>query len=258
MNQIKIAVSSIQNSITIEKAKKLAAQLQLNFISDPASAEAKEYAYLLFFNNEYLGLQNTQEDKLSPFYVDFLSNQFTFRRNQAGLHKELLAKALGKRPEQNLNIVDATAGWGRDSFMLASLGFKVTLLERSPIIHALLADAIQRAKLDSRTTAAACRLDLIHADALVWLRDKKCDIVILDPMFPKRKKSSLVKKEMVILQNLLAPSDDSADLLKLSLTCAAYRVVVKRPRLAEYLALQIPHFSLKGRSSRFDIYVPRG
>ena len=43
---------------------------------------------------------------------------------------------------KNRNIIDATAGLGYDSFILASLGAKVTLIERSQKMHELLQNGI--------------------------------------------------------------------------------------------------------------------
>lgn len=249
-----IAVCYTDNTV-INQAQDLAKQLHLPVIANLQSEEAMTYDYLLVFTRDYLGLQKPSEKNQTPFHIDFLSGKMLYRSKQAGLRKELLARAIGMHPRENPFIVDATAGLGRDSFILASLGFEITMLERSTIIHALLVNAIERAKRDARMAPIMERMHLIHANALAWLEGKQCDVITLDPMFPERKKSSLVKKEMVILQELLGNDDDSEPLFKLSLTCATHRIVVKRPRLAENIAGYIPNFSLMGKSSRFDIYL---
>jgi 16S rRNA (guanine1516-N2)-methyltransferase len=190
--------------------------------------------------------------------IDFLSAKMLYRIKQASLSKELIARAMGFKPQQHPYLIDATAGFGQDSFILASLGFNLTLLERSPQVYALLEDALKRAQNDVRVTAIAKRLTLIHADALDWLKQNKtplAQVIYLDPMFPEKKKSASSKKEMVFLQQLLGKDEDASHLLALALTCASARVVVKRPRLASYLGEHSPHFSLKGKSSRFDIYL---
>lgn len=215
------------------------------------------HSYQLIHTPDHLALQKIGDKKTKPFYIDFLAGKMRYRCQQASLKKELLAKALGAHPRDSLSIVDATAGIGRDSFILATLGFEITLIERSSIIYALLNDALNRAKQNSATIAAATRLHLINADAITWLKQtpNKPDIVYLDPMFPEKQKSAANKKEMVILQDLLGKDLDADLLFQAALTCGARRVVVKRPRLAENIANHKPSYSLTGKSSRFDVYL---
>jgi 16S rRNA (guanine1516-N2)-methyltransferase len=81
------------------------------------------------------------------------------------------------------------------------------------------------------------------------------DIVYIDPMFPERKKSAKVKKEMQAFHSIVGSDDDSADLLSLALDHAKYRVVVKRSVSAEALGNLTPSYSLTGRSTRFDVFA---
>jgi 16S rRNA (guanine1516-N2)-methyltransferase len=256
MIEHRIAVSAT----TAEKqseAQTLADTLNLPFISDPQGAEIFTYDFLLILTPDYLGLQKTTALKEAPFYIDFLSGKMLYRINQAGLRKELLARTMGFKPSEHPHIVDATAGLGRDSFILASLGFEVTLLERSPILCALLQDAFLRAEKKEQIAPVIKRLHLLKEDAFHWLK-KNTDspqVIYLDPMFPPRKKSASVKKEMVLLQELLGKDDDADKLFELALSCATVRVVVKRPRFAPNMARRLPNFSLVGKSSRFDVYL---
>tara|TARA_R110000868_G_scaffold17438_2_gene76580 strand:+ start:2389 stop:3054 length:666 start_codon:yes stop_codon:yes gene_type:complete len=215
--------------------------------------------FALVKTDDFLGLENLQDKKASPFYIDFLAGKLRYRSNHAGLKNEMLARALGKKPKDSPRIVDATAGLGRDSFILSTLGFQITLLEKSDIIHALLEDALQRAACDAEMAPIIARMHLIHTDAVQWLSNldqtQHPDITYLDPMFPGREKSASVKKEMVVLQNVLANQPDDASLLDTALACSKLRVVVKRPRLAPSLSARAPHYSLTGKSSRFDIYL---
>lgn len=188
--------------------------------------------------------------------IDFLSGKILYRIQHASLKKELLARAIGISPKERPRIIDATAGLGRDSLILAALGYEIILLERSPIIYAELKDALQRASHDKAIEPIIARMHLIHADAISWLPTQpKADVIYLDPMFPLRQKSASVKKEMVIMQELLGTDKDTEKLLDVALSCATRRVVVKRPRLAERIAGKVPHFNLMGKSSRFDIYL---
>jgi len=238
-----------------ESAMTLAQQLNLPLTLSLQAA----YDYLLIMTPDYIGLQKREGLSL-PLYVDFLSGKKNYRSQHTSLKNEALAKAMGLKGKTNPEIVDATGGLAGDAFTLAALGFAVTLLERSSIIYALVADGIQRAQKDSRTASSVNRLHLVHADAISWLQQLKADerpeIIYLDPMFPERKKSALPRQEMLILHDIVGEDSDADELLKVALACATRRVVVKRPRLATLLVVDpAPSFSLLGSSSRFDVYV---
>lgn len=249
---LRIAVTA--NTPSLEAAAKiLANRLAVPFIASMEDAQAD---YFLLLTTNYLGLQQNGS-AMQPLYVDFLSGKMHYRRQQASLRRETLARALGLKNNTSPLIIDATAGLGRDSFILASLGFDVVMIERSPIIHALLDNGLQRA-LDHPDTASIARhLQLVHSDAVIWLKNLTTppDIVYLDPMFPDRAKTALAKKDMRIFQDFLQEKDNDHDLLAAALACTLKRVVVKRPRLAGYLSDLTPSFSMKGSSSRFDVYL---
>lgn len=246
-----IAIISTQD-IVLTKAQALAQQLQLPLITQ---AQSSAYDYLLTVTPYYLGLQKTSEKQWAPFYLDFSRGKLHYRQQQASLKKELLAKALGVKPKDQARIIDATAGWARDSFILASLGFEIILLEKSPILYTLVQDGLHRAAQDPAMTAIVARMQLIHTDALTYLPQHKADVVYLDPMFPSRQKSASVKKDMAILHDLLEKSEQETALLQAALACANKRVVVKRPRLAVNIAELEPNFQFLGKHSRFDIYL---
>lgn len=219
--------------------------------------DSEQFNYVLVRKDNYLTLTNTNNPDDKPFYIDFLARKMKYRASHAGLRRELLARAIGMKPKDNPTIIDATAGLGRDGYILATIGFHVTLLERSPLIYALLEDALQRARASSPDNACH-RLTLINADAITWLPNNmqtiKPDVIYLDPMFPERKKSASVKKDMRILNDLLGHDNDIKELLSVSMACAGKRVVVKRPRLT---ANDKPDFSLSGNSTRFDVYLTK-
>lgn len=192
----------------------------------------------------------------SKIYVDFVAGKANHRRLFGGGRKQSLARACGIKPGVNPTILDATAGLGRDGFVLASLGCNVTLLERNKIIAALLEDGLNRARHCQVLSEIVSRLSLHKTDAIAFMRahPKAFDTVYCDPMFPERHKKALVKKEMQCLQNFIHDSD-ADQLLSQAKTCAKSRIVVKRPIHAEPLLGALPDFSLKGKSSRFDIYM---
>lgn len=233
------------------EAKQLATSLNL-----PFTLNKLEYDYLLILTKKYLGLIKTT-GKSTPLFVDFLSGKMTYRRQQASLRNEILARALGLNHRESPKIIDATAGLARDSFILASLGFEIQLLERSPIVYTLVQDAIKRASENKHVASIVQRLQLTQADAIYWLKtcSDEIDIIYLDPMFPEREKSALVKKEMQFLQAIVGEDIDTEELLETAIACAKKRVVVKRPRLAAPITGPEPSFNIKGSSSRFDIYL---
>jgi len=191
--------------------------------------------------------------------IDFLTGKIAYRRAQNG--KELLAKAVGIKGCYRPSILDATAGLGRDGFMLACWGCKVTMLERSPVMATLLQDALTRAFTESEW-AQKLSLLFIHTDAFDYFNKLELlnntyypDVIYLDPMHPVRSKSALVKKEMRLVREIVGEDKDSDDLLVQALHYATSRVVVKRPRLAPALANLKPDFCITGKQQRFDVYL---
>jgi Protein of unknown function (DUF548). len=82
------------------------------------------------------------------------------------------------------------------------------------------------------------------------------DVVYLDPMYPHRQKSALVKKEMRVFQSLVGPDEDADALLEPARRLAKKRIVVKRPDYAPPLAGVETQSAVVTKSHRFDIYPP--
>lgn len=251
---MKIAV--LQNAGD-EKAAQLARRLSL-----PLVVEASEALYVLMYleNGQGLALQQTGKKAPGPVQVDFDSAASTYRRTKGG--GELLVKAVGGDKQSRPTVFDATAGLGRDSFVLASWGYPVTLSERSSVIAELLQDGLERGlqSEDPDIVEAVSRMQLKPGDSQAFLqqanRSSLPDVIYLDPMFPSSKKSALVKKEMQAFHHVVGKeADDIDELIAAALDHAVYRVVVKRPLKAEVLAGKKPSYSLKGKAVRFDVYV---
>jgi 16S rRNA (guanine1516-N2)-methyltransferase len=196
--------------------------------------------------------------------ADFHGATTTYRRKQGGGKGQMIAKAAGVRSGVHPHVLDATAGLGGDGFVLAGLGCRVTLLERVPVVRALLEDGLAQARAhglaqDAELVEVLDRMTLVEADSLNYLRGladaDRPDVVYLDPMFPLRGKSALVKKEMRVFHSLVGTDPDADGLLPAALACAKYRVVVKRPRIAPTLAGPEPNHVLPGKSNRYDIYT---
>ena len=204
------------------------------------------------------GLQLQELDsKAGPVRVDFVGGAAAHRRQFGGRTGQMIAKAVGVQGATRPHVLDATAGLGRDAFVLACLGCKVDLIERNPVVAALLQDGLQRARQDMDVAAIVALMTLQQGNAIELLqnwRDEPPQVIYLDPMFPERSKSAQVKKEMRLFQPLVGGDDDAPLLLAAALELASHRVVVKRPRIAPALEGTKPGYTLQGKSSRFDIY----
>jgi 16S rRNA (guanine1516-N2)-methyltransferase len=196
-----------------------------------------------------------------PVCADFAAAGLRRRLLRAGPRSEPLVRASGLRRGAVLRVLDATAGLGRDAFLLAWLGADVLAVERQPIIAALLLDALDRARALPELAPAAARVRVQVADALQVLAAlapaDQPEVVLLDPMFPDLRRSAAPRKELAALRRLLGDADDAAQLLPAALAVARRRVVVKRPAHAPVLGGIAPHHSLPGASTRFDVYLPR-
>ncbi len=180
------------------------------------------------------------------------------RLRPANLNRELLVKAARiKHAEGPLVAVDATAGLGDDSLLLAGAGFDVTMFERNPVIAALLRDALERAAHLPELADIADRMKLVEGDSATKLAklESRPDVVLLDPMFPAKRKDSAVKKKLQLLQRLEMPCDDEGALLDAARASGARKVVVKRPAKGPYLAKAKPSYSLSGKAIRYDCYA---
>lgn len=206
-----------------------------------------------------LGLKDNRFPRDNPVIVDFASDTLTYRRKHGGGKREIIARAIGVKSQTPPSVVDATGGLGRDALVLASLGCQVTLLERSPVVAALLENGLLRAGTHPATSAwVPNRLQLKFGDSRQLLgqwQGPPPDVVYLDPMFPHKKKTALVKKEMRALQALLGGDCDTDELIAVALRCAAKRVVVKRPAYAEHLGTIAPSASIYSKKHRFDLYL---
>ncbi len=198
-----------------------------------------------------------------PLAVEFASGKAAHRRRFGGGRGQLIARACGLGKGVTPAVVDATAGLGRDAFVLASLGAEVLLVERVAAIAALLEDGLARAQADPQTAEIAARMCLAHGDAICELQRLVAEagippqVVHLDPMFPHRDKSALVKKEMRLFRVLAGDDADAPRLLEAALDVATHRVVVKRPRRAPPIAGPAPRHVIEGKTSRYDLYVHR-
>lgn len=215
----------------------------------------------LVLTPEHLELRKLDEPKLGGIFVDFVSGAMAHRRKFGGGRGEAVAKAVGIKSGYLPDVVDATAGLGRDAFVLAALGCRVRMLERHPVVAALLEDGLRRGYADAEIGGwLRDRLTLLHVASQQALSDitPTPDVVYLDPMYPHRQKSAMVKKEMRVFQSLVGADEDADALLEPARRLAKKRIVVKRPDYAPPLAGVVTQDAVVTKSHRFDIYPPLG
>jgi len=234
--------------------------------------DLSEYSHVTKVSEAHLGVldltkeqaefKSLLEPKLGAIFVDFVRGKAAHRRLYGGGKRQPLARAVGMKKKPYPRILDLSAGLGRDAFVLATLGCEVVMLERSPIVAALLADGLRRAADDIELSEIVCqRMWLLPLNALDYLNDKSKqveppDVIYFDPMYPEREKSALVKKEMRVLQMIAGKDEDAATVLSRAVQVASRRVVVKRPLKAPTLNELKPATQIKSKNTRYDIYFP--
>ena len=175
------------------------------------------------------------------------------------MHQELLVKAakIKGAPTEDLLVVDATAGLGEDSLLLAAAGFSVVMFERDKTIAALLEDGLARAAHDERLSSLVARMTLRKEDSIAALASGSmhADVILLDPMFPARTKSASVKKKFQLIHGLEEPCTDERELLDAACAACPRKIVIKRPPKGPWLAQRKPSYSLTGKAVRYDCLV---
>ena len=233
--------------------------------TENAPAHDQDAGLMLLLDDSGLSLT---DGKIS-LQADFTS--MLPRLKKSNLEREFLVKASRIKgmnaADGQLRAVDATAGFGEDSLLLAAAGYNVELYEYDPVIAALLRDALRRAakSSDDALRDAVSRMDLREGDSVSAMRamagsNEPPDIVLLDPMFPERRKSALVKKKFQLLQQLESPCEgaDESELLEAAEAAGPRRIIIKRPLKGPYLAGRRPGYSITGKAVRYDcIVIPR-
>lgn len=232
-------------------AQSLAIKLALPY------AELDPQQIQLVVDNEHIEIR--APDLGNPIFIDFEAGKNAHRRQFGGGRGQPLAKAIGLKKGATPTVIDATAGFGRDAFVLAHLGCELTLVERNPLIATLLSDALFRAVNNSEIASIISRMKLVNQDSVSYLQQLATidypDVIYMDPMYPGRDKTALVKKDMQLLHQLARPDIDSEQLLTSALATAKKRVVIKRPKSAPFVGDQKPSTSIESKNTRYDVYV---
>ena len=236
----------------------------VRLVIDPECAETETALRLrgLFSSQteSLLLLHLTAEGLLLESEGQTLMGDFSHLLPRLAKHKiggELLAKAAKLKDTEHPTALDATAGLGEDSLILAAAGFTVDLYERNPVICELLRDALDRAAKIPELTEIVSRMTLHHENSIEAMGrlDTPPDVILLDPMFPERQKSALVKKKLQMIQKLETPCDEEKDILLAAAKASPKKLIVKRPPKGPYLADIKPDYSISGKAVRFDCIV---
>ena len=238
----------VDKNANIEKAKKIAERLNIEIITN----NKEKFDILLSMDESGLALVSDN----MKLYGDFSKSIKRIKQNN--LQKEMLIHAVKiKGEKEKLIAIDATAGLGEDSILLAAYGYNVELYEKNPIISELLKDAMERAEKISELKDIIGRMKVHNEDSIIAMQNLKYkpDIILLDPMFPERTKSALIKKKFQILHKIENPCSDENEMLSSAIKANPKKLVIKRPLKGEYLAGVKPDYSLKGSSIRYDCII---
>jgi 16S rRNA (guanine1516-N2)-methyltransferase len=237
-----------------QQAMELSALTGLPLLSE----KSEDFELQLCFDDEYVELFDTGLN--TGIHVDFVGGALAHRQQFGGGRGQAIAKAIGLKHGNTPSVLDITAGLARDAYILACLGCKVTLVEQSPVLYTLVDDGIRRGLANPASTDALKNfMDLVNADSILYMqhmdKETRPDVIYIDPMYPERKKSALVKKDMQILQRLLGEDENAEALFKTALECACKRVVIKRPIHAEAVGDIKPSTSINSKKTRYDVYL---
>ena len=251
----------------LELAEQLAEHLFARGVFAQVSKVFSEEAKLVYSDAapQTTGLHLSYENGVLSLCDEKLSMCGNFEEQLPRIEKEkwrheMLVKAVKMKQKSGpLRIVDATAGMGEDSILLAAAGHEVTLCEYDPIISALLANALTRAKTSSKLAPFIKRMHFVEGDSIAYLsgqmQGQSPDVVFLDPMFPERQKSGLIKKKFQLLQQLESPCTNEEELFAAALLSKTAKIVVKRPAKGPFLAGKKPDYSVEGKAIRYDCYI---
>lgn len=207
---------------------------------------------------DYVRITFKDSKQSLSFDHSFHNNALFYQRIEPA--NQAILKACSNKQRSINTVLDLTAGWGIDSFILAQHGKQVTMLEQNSLITSILSTSLDNAAKHSRTKQAVDRMTLKTGNSLDYLRSLEnkpgFDCIYIDPMFPQRKSGARPAKEMQLLQKL-TDNLDMVSCFEQALQKATNRVVVKRPAKAGTLTSRKPDLSYKEKSVRFDIYLSR-
>lgn len=243
-----------ENHGDLSALQKLADQLAVPLRKTTDANFAEQAAFFLTYRDDSLKLLDKEHLKKGGMMVD-IEPRPGEQRSWPAPKESTLAKAIGRKTQ---TVIDATTGWGQDSLHLFRMGYNIQCIERSPVMSALLADGFKRlAQTDWMQKLQLTPPPLLTGNAIEILINlpEKPDCIYLDPMFPpKRKKSALAKKPLMVLRDLLGDDEDKEQLFATAMQVAGKRVVVKSPDYAPPLGGK-PTESISSKLLRYDVFL---
>ena len=236
-------------------SESLTTQLNLDLVL-PFEKLKSDNAIFDYVNGQ-LVLHLLLDNKPDKLRFDLAQGEVALRAAKVSKSNEVVAKAIGCKSHYRPKVLDATAGMGRDSLIMAMLGCEVIMHERNMAIYQLLNNALVRLKESPEFNSDIfSRLSLYQKNSTDEIETKdNIDVIYLDPMFPERKKSALVKKEMRLFKLIAGEDPDADELLISSLQMKVKRIVVKRPKGAPCLADKKPSHEIVAKKFRYDVYL---
>ena len=197
------------------------------------------------FNKDGIELINASYKEAVSISIDFLDEAINNKiKSRLSGKKDIFSKLF---PIKNSTLLDCTAGYGRDSYVLRSMGFNITMIENSPIMSLLLNDALKKLKLSN--------FKMYHGNSYDYLNhsEKYYDYIYIDFMFDKLKKNSLSSKNDETLKLISFQENNKNNLIRLAIKKANSRVVVKEPKYSLSNILK-PEYTIKTKLLNFNIY----
>lgn len=214
-----------------------------------------ETDFELFHLNDGVRIEWSDGKETLHYTHSFDHPGFYRRINAKG---QAIVKAFSNKQRSIHSVLDLTAGWGVDSFILAHHGKRVTMLEQSEIVYSVTAESLQQALHSSRLSSAASNINSLNTNSLEYLSNMEAnagfDCIYLDPMFPTHKSTAKPTKDMQLLQKL-TENLDIETCFELALEKAKNRVVVKRPLKSVPITSTQPDLVYREKTIRFDVYL---
>ena len=230
----------VMNVSSIKRAKELSKKYNIPLLGSQ-SAEI----YLSMDNQSML---HSGDNKLEN---SFTSGKFSTRISQYQ-SESLLKKAIGWQSTKQKHILDATGGLGHDSFILALLGQKITLIEKNIGLCILIEEALRNLPNLPYFNNAKNNISIINVDSRAFVSSaENFDVVYIDPMFNSKKKLKRTKQMQFLVSYLREYDDPSAEFYESNFK----RLVIKRELRATSSIKDCSALSFKGTSVRYDIYL---
>jgi len=159
----------------------------------------EEFDNLNSYSSDCIIVESTKKGyvlKDKKTLMKYLLNLDEYEKIVKQRNNHILKKVFKRK---DLNILDCTGGFARDSAIISSLGNAVTLIENNPVIMMVLKDAISR--INSTTMSNIFnKITTKFGDCIDFIRttNKKYDYIYFDFMFNINKSALPLKKDQFI------------------------------------------------------------